>query len=271
MKLIVANWKMNPGTIMEARRLLAGVLKSPAAPHVEAVICPPFIYLRELVHDLSMAKSKMLFAMGAQNLFWESPPAGGRAYTGEISPAMLKEIGVEYSIIGHSERRYNLGETDEMVNKKVLAALKSRIKVVLCVGEPDRSLKSDEWGKYAKAYVRNQLAKNCASLAGRPALSSRLVVSYEPVWAISTEEGGAAADAKYVAEMIDDIKNFLITELSISHPFVLYGGSVDSKTIASFLRYDTIDGFLVGGASLKSKEFLSMIQIIEYDARHKTR
>ncbi len=219
---------------------------------IETVVCPPFTHLEEVK---KMLPSKV--KLGAQNCFWQN----SGAYTGEISPKMLKDLGVDYVIIGHSERRKYLGETDEMINKKVLASLRAGLKVVLCVGEDllirKRGLKA------LKNYVKKQLEKDLKRIQNSKfKIQNSLIVAYEPIWAISTSKSGHSDTPENALEMIKFIKKLLITYYSVLNTKVLYGGSVDSKNIKNFLKYPEIDGALVGGASLKAEEVKKIIKIV---------
>ncbi|MBI2514820.1 triose-phosphate isomerase [Candidatus Wolfebacteria bacterium] len=261
-KLIVFNWKMGPPSLAQAKRLLTHNLQQTIKnKNGEIVICPPFIYLSGLS---SVVSRQSLVKLGAQDVFWENRGA----YTGEISPAMLKNSKVDYVIVGHSERRRHLGETDEMINKKVLAALRAGFKVILCVGEPARELriKNNELRmKAAKNYVKNQLERDLRGIHNSKfIIRNSLIVAYEPIWAIGT---GVPAEPENVREMIQFIKKLLITNYHLLIPKVLYGGSVDSRNIADFLKYPEIDGALVGGASLKSAEVRDIIKIV---SKHST-
>ncbi len=241
---------MNPPSLKEATSLFKQTRIHVDRKQINAdiVVVPPFVYPTKL--KIKNLKLKI----GAQNVFW----ADKGAYTGEISPIMLKNLGVKYVIIGHSERRKYLNETDEMINKKVLAALKAGLKVVLCVGEDFKIHKKGE--KSVKNFVKKQLEKdlkNFKFLILNSKLRNHLVIAYEPVWAIGT---GNYCQPKDALEMIKFIKNFLITHYSILHSRVLYGGSVNSKNIESFVRYKEIDGALVGGTSLKIKEVKEIVE-----------
>lgn len=248
--------------------------------NAEIVIVPPFIYLSELS---SIVGRQSLVKLGSQDVFWETgigaytpleinrfkrlPPRFQRSgfltgYTGEISAKMLKNLGVEYVIIGHSERRKYLNETDEMINKKVKAALKAGLKVILCVGEYNRRGKGEEGReKQAKDYVKKQLQKDLKGISSIHFPLSSLIVAYEPVWAISTSKKSRSDTPEDAAEMIKFIKKTLNSKFYILNPRVLYGGSVDSKNIADFLKHSEINGVLVGGASLKAKEVRKIIEI----------
>lgn len=232
-KLLVANWKMNVPNLKSWQNFRA-------PKNVEVVICPPFPYLRQVARD-----TRQGIKIGGQDVFWEDKGA----FTGEVSSAMLKDLKAGYVIIGHSERRRWLGETDEMINKKVLAALRAGLKVILCVGEPlavRRKGLSD-----AKRFIINQLRHDLLGLK-----KSKIVVAYEPIWAIGTGRADKPADT---AEMARFIKEFLRSKFHILNSRVLYGGSVNSKNAEQFFKMDKIDGALVGGASLNSVEFAKIL------------
>jgi triosephosphate isomerase len=247
-KLIVANWKLNPDSLKEAEHMFASLAKASVPSGVEAVIAPPYPYL---------AAAKLAFRgsdykLGAQDVFW----AEGGAFTGEVSVRMLKHLGVKYVIAGHSERRRFLKETDEEVAEKVKAILEGGLTAILCVGEP-ASVRNR--GKAAaKKFVLEQL-KDAFALS--PELKKHLVIAYEPVWAISTMGPDAKEDSPQdAADIIEHIKEFLSLKTGVM-PRVLYGGSVSSKNIGYFLAENTIDGSLVGRASLDAKEFQKITDI----------
>lgn len=248
MKTIIANWKMNPVTADHARDLLGEVWKESkhVLSHVQLIVAPPFLYLPGLAHEYARHGEHIGFA--AQDVFWEETGA----YTGEVSPLMVKSLPAEYAIIGHSERRIHLKESDAMIQKKVDAALRAGLKVVLCVGEPTRKGKSAQW---AKNYVKRQLQKDLAHtqmLRGISNGARDIMVAYEPVWAIGT---GLSDTPKDALEMTLFIKDLLTAKFGLHGVRVLYGGSVSDENAASFLGVDEIDGALVGGASLKPEEF----------------
>ena len=246
-KLIIFNWKMNPSRYAEAEELVKSViLLNKKSKKSEMVICSPFTWLTDLSHKYFKDVS-----FGAQNVFWEEKGA----YTGEISAAMLKNSKIEYVIIGHSERHRYLGETDEMINKKIIAAFKAGLKVVLCVGE---SLKIRRRGKKTvMSFIKKQLEKNLKGTKNYKLKTKNLIVAYEPIWAIGT---GNYCKPKDALEIIKFIKQTLKAKSSkLKAVKVLYGGSVDGKDIESFLQYKEIDGALVGGASLKPNQFKVII------------
>jgi len=250
-KLIVANWKMNPSTPEEARELFNGVSKiAKKIRKAKIVICPPFIYL-------SLFPKNPKISLGSQDVFWED----SGSYTGEVSARMLKNLGVEYVIIGHSEKR-RLGETDEIINKKIKQALKNKLKVIFCVGELER----DEGGEYLQ-FVKDEIIKGLDKIPAK--LFKNLIIAYEPVWAISTN--GKSGKARFntdtpenAQEMAIYAKRVLVSifgRIARNIP-VLYGGSVDAKNAASFLNKEGIDGLLVGRASWNVKTFGELLKNI---------
>ncbi len=242
--MIAGNWKMNT-TVDEAKILVKEIRPElDAINNLEKVVCPPFISLvpvRDLIQGTSIK-------LGAQNIYSEEKGA----YTGEISPLMLKGI-CEYVIIGHSERRQYFHETDEVISKKVIIALKQNIKPILCVGE---NLKDYEAGK-TQNIVSDQLK---FSLVGVD-IGNNLTIAYEPVWAIGT---GKAASGKQANETISFIRSIIAKKYDTdiaNNMRILYGGSVTASNIAEFVSQPDIDGALVGGASLKAKEFVGIVTI----------
>jgi triosephosphate isomerase len=246
--LVAGNWKMNK-TAAEARDLV-GRMSSPlgAISGVEKVLCPPFISL--------MAVAPLLegtgIGLGAQNLHWEEKGA----FTGEVSPGMVREF-CNYVIIGHSERRAYFGETDETVNKKLVAALKAGLTPIVCVGE---TLTQYEAGQTAEV-VRRQIKAGLAGIAASEA--DNLVVAYEPVWAIGTGKASSGENANSVhQQVIRPALGDLFGAQGAESIRILYGGSVTASNAAEFFTYPDIDGALVGGASLKPDEFVAITKAI---------
>jgi triosephosphate isomerase len=247
-RLIVFNWKENPQTLREASHLLSATLKiarDERRGNAEIVACLPFTYLIELARTSSHVPS--CFSFGAQDVFWENIGA----FTGEIGPAMLRSIGkkMRYVIIGHSERRRLLHETDEMVNEKVRASLTVGLHVILCVGEPMAVRKKGIVA--AKEYIKNQLKKDLQGILNLKFKILNLIIAYEPIWAIGTGRNCPPADAR-------DMAIFIRNEARDAK--VLYGGSVDGANIADYLCYHEINGALVGGASLRAEEVKKIIK-----------
>lgn len=241
--MIVGNWKMNT-TVHEAAELVKEMrVRLDKIDHIDKVICPPFISLAK-VKELIKGSS---IGLGAQNLYFEEKGA----YTGEISPLMLADL-CEYVIIGHSERRRYFDETDDIVNKKVRAALKVELKPILCIGE---TLEEYESGKTEEVVARQLTASS-----ERIYYLSGLTIAYEPVWAIGT---GKAATGDQANKTVGFIRQAISHQhgKGIAHDVrILYGGSVTADNIAEFVEQAEIDGALVGGASLNAAEFLSIVR-----------
>jgi len=241
--LIAGNWKMNT-TINEAIKL-ASDLRSliDGVTGVEKILCPPFISLSAVKDVLKNSTIKT----GAQNMYFQEKGA----FTGEISPAMLQGL-CDYVILGHSERRQLLGETDEIVNRKVQIALKFGLKPIVCVGE---NLAQYEAGR-SRETVRTQVG---ASLAGLT-LPPDLVIAYEPVWAIGTGKAATGKQANDMTVMIREIIGNTFDKRTAAQIRTLYGGSVTPENIGEFVCQPEIDGALVGGASLKAEQFASIVR-----------
>ncbi len=240
--LIAGNWKMNT-TVAEAEKLASSLRDSlDKIDGIEKVLCPPIISLTTLSKVLQGSSVEL----GAQNMYFETKGA----YTGEISPVMLKGL-VEFVILGHSERRSYFAETDELVNKKVQAALDFKLKPILCVGE---RLEENEAGK-TEQVITKQLMGSLANV--EPSVD--LVIAYEPIWAIGTGKAANGITAATTIKFIRDILANLWNSDMAQEVRLLYGGSVTSDNIAEFVSQPEIDGALVGGASLKADEFSSIV------------
>lgn len=241
--MIAGNWKMNT-TVSEAIELVNEMRPGlDEIDNVDKVICPPFVSLASVGELIKGSSIKL----GAQNIYFEEKGA----YTGEISPLMLADLCL-LVIIGHSERRQYFNETGEIVNKKIQAALRVGLKPILCIGE---RLEENEAGR-TEEVVTEQLR---SALAGIDYLSG-LVIAYEPVWAIGT---GRAATGKQANKTIGLIRHNvakLYDKEAAQKVRILYGGSVTADNIAEFVQQPEIDGALVGGASLKAAEFLSIVK-----------
>jgi len=234
-------------TVDEARSFVEEVNgKIPVSERVEAVICPPPLYLSELAQ---ITKESAL-CIGAQTM--HDTKEG--AYTGEVSPAMLSAIGVNYAILGHSERRQYFNETNETVNKKVHAAFEYKLTPIVCVGE---SLEERESGKTADI-VALQVKKAFEGISAD--LAATAVIAYEPIWAIGTGKTATALDANEVCGVIRSTIGELFTKEVADLIRIQYGGSVKPGNIKELLAMEHIDGALVGGASLDPKSFLQLIE-----------
>jgi triosephosphate isomerase len=241
--MIAGNWKMNT-TVSEAVKLVGEMrpLLDPIS-NVEKVVCPPFVSLAAVREILKGSPVKL----GAQNMYFEDKGA----FTGEISPLMLTGL-CEYVILGHSERRQYFGETNEIINKKVRAALKAGLKPILCVGE---SLAQYEAGK-TEAVVTDHVV---GSLKDIPA-SNNLVIAYEPVWAIGTGKAATSEQANKIIGIVRRIVVKLYGDAFAQNLRILYGGSVTADNITELMNQPEIDGGLVGGASLKVDVFSSIVK-----------
>ncbi|MCF8001463.1 MAG: triose-phosphate isomerase [Halanaerobiales bacterium] len=242
---IAGNWKMNK-TISEAKDLVTSLKEKVAGiENVEIGVCPPDIDLPDVVE---IAKSSNI-KVGGQNMHWEE----SGAFTGDTSPVMLKELGVDYIIVGHSERREYYGETDEEVNKKVKAAFNHGLKPIICVGESLEERKADNTRDKVEKQVK-------AALKGlNQKQVSQTVIAYEPLWAIGT---GESASAKQANEVISYIRDVIETQYldAAEDVRIQYGGSVKPHNIEEFMSESDIDGALVGGASLQAESFAQIIK-----------
>ncbi len=247
-KIIIANWKMNPESLSEAKKIFLGIKKNASKlSGVQTIVCPPFIYLNELV---SLYKGHRI-VIGAQDVFSKNKGS----FTGVISPNMLSKNKIEYVIIGHSEKRA-LGEDNKIVNEKIKASLKAGLKIVLCIGEKNRNADA----KYFD-FLKDELL---ASLDGVTANGLRkILIAYEPIWAISNNSSGKAMSPSEIHEMAIFIKKVLSDSYGIKTkmPQILYGGSVNPKNTKEILEEGGIDGLLVGKMSLLSEKFGEILKI----------
>jgi triosephosphate isomerase len=240
--LIAGNWKMNT-TLSEAVALVKSMRDGlDEIKGVEKLLCPPFISLAAVAELIKGTSLKL----GAQNMHFMK----GGAYTGEVSPLMLSKL-CQFVILGHSERRRHFGETDEIVNRKVEAALDVGLKPILCVGE---SLEDNEQGLTFEV-VSRQMRGGLKGIS----LPQRLVIAYEPVWAIGTGKAATPGQANHTITAIRKLLAIIYGDEVAQEMRILYGGSVSSANIAEFLSHPEIDGALVGGASLKADEFISIV------------
>ena len=245
---VAGNWKMNTNSrtsVELADRLASGSVET-AGHSVTVAVFPPFVYLKTVGDALNGSS----IAIGAQDVYFESDGA----FTGEISIAMLKDIGCNYCLCGHSERRHVIGETDELINKKVSAAISGGLLPVLCVGE---LLEEREAGQTEEVVTRH-IEKGLAGLSDEKL--EAVTIAYEPVWAIGT---GLTATPQQAQESHDFIRKLLgrmYNERLASETRILYGGSVKPDNAADLMGQEDVDGLLVGGASLKADDFLAIIR-----------
>lgn len=241
--IIAGNWKMN-NTIKEAAQLVDGIKSNELAQETEAVLCVPYTTLAKVGEMIKGTNIKL----GAQNLHWED----NGAYTGEISGPMLKELGVDYVIVGHSERRQFFNESDETVNKKLVKALEYGLSPIFCLGE---SLEERE-KNIEKDVIKSQLIKGLENIDKKDL--EKIVIAYEPIWAIGTGKSATSNDAnqmcRFIRETIDEAypnTGHLVR--------IQYGGSVKPENVDDLMAMSDIDGALVGGASLKAEDFVNLV------------
>lgn len=246
-KLVVGNWKMNT-TAIEARKLVKSVVEGMGNEHsVTVVICPPFPYLC-IVGEILKGSCVRL---GAQNLY----PEKEGAFTGEVSPTMLLDLGCNYVILGHSERRHKLSESDTFINQKVLVALAAGLNVIFCVGETLQQRESDQ----TEAVLHRQLMQGLAGLSVDTLF--HLSIAYEPVWAIGNLGHHATPhQAQHAHDIIRRCFSQMFEEKSAQKLAVLYGGSVNPEDAAALLGRHGVDGVLIGADSLNPTQFLAIIQ-----------
>jgi len=247
--LIAGNWKMNKttGEAVELAQKLVESLKD--VKDRDILICPTFTSLYS-VHQVIKGTN---IKLGAQDVFYEN----SGAFTGEISPIMLKDVGCEYVIIGHSERRHIIGERDELINKKVKAAINNGLKVILCVGE---LLEEREAGKTLEV-VKTQVEKGLNGISEDE--MKNVVIAYEPVWAIGTGKTAKPEDAQEVHAYIRELLSKLYSKEIANETIIQYGGSVKASNIDSLMAMQDIDGALVGGASLVAEEFTRIVKFVK--------
>ncbi len=248
-KIIAGNWKMNKSGSEAASFARDLKIKTLNINKTEIVVCPPYIAIVPVNEILKGSRIKI----GAQNVHWE--PSG--AFTGEVSAGMIEQAGCKFVIIGHSERRQFFGETDQSVNKKIKQTLTTSLCPIFCVGE---ILQQREAGK-TKDVVKTQITEGLAGLSVDQ--MKRLVLAYEPVWAIGTGVTATPAQAEEVHHFIRDLLAELFNSQIADITQILYGGSVKPDNVKELLSRDNIDGGLIGGASLKVDSFVEMIGTTE--------
>ena len=251
-KILVANWKMNPDTLEEAKTIAEKIKKSVKnKKNLELIVCPPFIFMSEVANVFGSSKK---LHIGAQDVF------GGdsKSTTGEVSIQMLASSKVKYIIVGHSSRR-NLGETDEIVAEKVVGAIKSGMNVILCVGENERN----ESGQFYN-FVKEQMLKSLSKIK-REQLK-KLIIAYEPVWAIGKRDNEAMMPED-LHEMVIYIRKVLSDKFgqeNVSLIPILYGGSVSKRNVEGLALKGEVSGLLVGRESLNTENFKDIIDILEF-------
>ena len=252
--LIIANWKMNPTTQKEAEHLFGSVEKEVRKiKEAEIVICPPFVWL-----SILSASARGGLAFGSQDCFWEEKGA----YTSQVSPLMLKNLDCQYVIIGHSERRKHFQESDELINRKIKMALKTRLRPILCLGEEVRDT-FDSQGQPLNEMslkVGEQLEKDLMGIS--EAKIREIVIAYEPIWAIGTGIPCSSDEAMKAALFIRKTLTKFYSRPIAEKVKILYGGSVTSQNAADYVKGAGMNGLLVGGASLNATEFVKIVESV---------
>ena len=244
-KTIVANWKMNPVSFGEAESLIKTIKNGiQESDNNRTIICPPAVYLSKI-------KASSSFDLGIQNIFWEDKGA----YTGEISAVIAKNLKIKYTIIGHSERRKYLNETDEMVNLKIQSALKNNISPILCIGETLKEKQEDQ----AIEVIVVQVEKALNNITKSQIINSEFQIAYEPIWAIGTGETPSINEIMSACLLIRKIVSNLYDRETAEKISILYGGSVNSKNAFDFVEKTGMNGLLIGGASLNGSEFVRIV------------
>jgi len=248
-KIIIANWKMNPVSFDDAESLIKTIKKGiKKSDNLKIIICPPAVYLSKI-------KVNSSFELGMQNIFWEDKGA----YTGEISAIMAKNLKIKYTIIGHSERRKYLGETDEMVNLKIQSALKNNLNLILCVGETLEEKQKD----ITSEIIITQIKEALNNISKFKIQNSKFKITYEPIWAIGSGETPSVNEIMSVNLLIKKIISNLYNRETAEKISILYGGSVNSKNAFDFVDKTGMDGLLIGGASLDGSEFVRIAKLFE--------
>jgi triosephosphate isomerase len=249
--IIAGNWKMHK-TMSEAKSFAEAV--SGLVPNknvVDSVICAPALFLDRLVESTNQSD----VAIGAQNMHFEE----SGAFTGEISPKALQDLHVDYVILGHSERREMFNETDEAVNKKVLAAFKYNLTPIVCVGETLEQRENNETMDFVASQVKNALVGLTEDQV------KQTVIAYEPIWAIGTGKSSTAEDANEVCSHIRKVVEQQFSKEAADSVRIQYGGSVKPTNIKEYMAQSDIDGALVGGASLEPQSFLQLLEAVSHE------
>ncbi|MBU5212084.1 triose-phosphate isomerase [Heyndrickxia oleronia] len=249
--IIAGNWKMHK-TMSEAKSFAEAV--SGLVPNknvVDSVICAPALFLDRLVESTNQSD----VAIGAQNMHFEE----SGAFTGEISPKALQDLHVDYVILGHSERREMFNETDEAVNKKVLAAFKYNLTPIVCVGETLEQRENNETMDFVSSQVKNALVGLTEDQV------KQTVIAYEPIWAIGTGKSSTAEDANEVCSHIRKVVEQQFSKEAADSVRIQYGGSVKPTNIKEYMAQSDIDGALVGGASLEPQSFLQLLEAVSHE------
>jgi triosephosphate isomerase (TIM) len=245
---LAGNWKMNTdsSTSVKLAKDVAMRLEQAAAEKTTVAVCPPFVYLGAVAKALSASN----ISVGAQDVYFEN----NGAFTGEISCAMLKDVGCSYVIIGHSERRHVIGEKDELINKKIAAAIHGGLLPIFCVGE----LLEEREANTTEAVIKRQMEKGLAGIDAEK--MAAVTIAYEPVWAIGTGKTATKEQAQEVHLFIRQLLAKMYDKQLAQQTRIQYGGSVKPSNAKELMSQPDIDGLLIGGASLKAEDFVAIVE-----------
>src|SRR3989344_1072842 len=260
-QLIVANWKNHPDSLAEAVEILDSADKYlgslSEAERFGLIFCPPFVFTEEVGKILKTSHLEHQAELGAQDISIDDKTA----LTGEVSGSMLCKLGVGYVIVGHSERRWKLNESNETVNKKLKAVLRNEMVPIVCIGERERDFSAEgEPASGWKDFIKKQVEATFAGLSADEV--TRCIIAYEPVWAISTTPGARSDTPESAAESIFIIKEVLSKTYNLKPKTYLYGGSITSVNAREFLQNNQFDGVLIGGASVNKEEFVKILATV---------
>jgi triosephosphate isomerase len=253
-KIIVANWKMHPSSLGEARALVESTDEhvrslADASERLNIVVCPPFVFAEEVAGMLSTGVLADVAQLGAQDVAMHEEGA----QTGEVGAEQLEKLGVRYVIAGHSDRRYKMGESDDVVNEKIRTILAHGMVPIVCVGEQTRE------GAWQDS-LRAQVEATFRGMTGGQV--AQCLIAYEPVWAISTSPDARPDTPASAVQSMALIRDVISDRFDASQATFLYGGSITSENVASFIERSEISGVLVGGASVRAEEFCSILSIV---------
>ncbi len=242
---VIGNWKCNPTSLSEAKSLFLSINKKIQKKRkIETVICPPFVYL----FPLAQLNRNHKIILGAQDAFFENKGA----FTGQVSPKMLKDLGCKYVIVGHSEKRV-LGEKNEIINKKIHILLKENLTPILCIGEN----KEEREGKQTFERIKNQIQEGLKKVAKK--YLHKVIIAYEPIWAIGTNRPCPPESVLTISIFIRKTFSTLFGLKKTDKITILYGGSVNANNAKKYVEEARIDGLLIGNSSLRAEEFLKII------------
>jgi triosephosphate isomerase len=245
--LIIANWKANPSTLAGAKKLLSGIKKGLGKKRkADVIVCPPFVFLSELSKVIGKG-----IKLGSQDVFWQEG-----AFTGQVSAKMLKDIGCKYVIVGHSEKRA-MGETNEIVNRKIRACLAQKIIPIFCIGETGEERETGKTFQILKTQMKEGLENISRNQV------EKIVIAYEPIWALSTTSNRKNCDfedALSIQILIRKIISEIYNRQACKKIRIIFGGNVKSNNILGYIQEARMEGALVGGASLDAKKFIAILK-----------